>query len=205
MSYVLVLRENYGWQVCEERLLELWPQPYHPTPQVEGDAAGVTTRGVRPRLPVNHTFFFLCHGFIKFMYINKYLWKQDFNVCILGVTMWTTFYPNQWVWILPVGVDFASGCGFCQWVWIWKPHRPDSLLYHVIYTQAWYNEFDLPMLINIPAKPLNHDIVSVHFNHFYCMGICNKLTRHLSMLPYIYLNVVECWRLTSYIYALAKV
>ncbi len=33
--------------------------------------------------------------------------------------------------------------------------------------------------INIPAKPLpNHDIVSVHFNHFPCMGICNKLTRH---------------------------
>ncbi len=31
----------------------------------------------------------------------------------------------------------------------------------------------------IPAKPLhNHDIVSVHFNHFHCMGICHKLRRH---------------------------
>ncbi len=36
------------------------------------------------------------------------------------------------------------------------------------------------------------DIVSVHFNNFYCMGICDKLTRHLSMLTYIYLNVDEC-------------
>ncbi len=45
----------------------------------------------------------------------------------------------------------------------------------------------------IPAKPLyNRDIVSVHFNNFYYMGICNKLTRHLSMLTYIYLNVDEC-------------
>ncbi len=48
-------------------------------------------------------------------------------------------------------------------------------------------------LLNIPAKPLhNHDIVSVHFNHFHCMGICNKLSRHLSMLNYIYLKVGEC-------------
>ncbi len=45
----------------------------------------------------------------------------------------------------------------------------------------------------IPAKPLhNHDIVSVHFNHFHCMGICDKLSRHLYMLTYIYFNVDEC-------------
>ncbi len=31
----------------------------------------------------------------------------------------------------------------------------------------------------IPAKPLhNSDTGSVHFNHFYCMGICDKLSRH---------------------------
>ncbi len=42
----------------------------------------------------------------------------------------------------------------------------------------------------IPAKPLhNHDIV--HFNHFPCTGICDKLSKHLSMLIYIYLNVNE--------------
>ncbi len=33
----------------------------------------VTTRVVRPHAPVNHMVFFLCHGFIKFMYINKTL------------------------------------------------------------------------------------------------------------------------------------
>ncbi len=33
----------------------------------------------------------------------------------------------------------------------------------------------------------NHDIVSVHFNHFYCMEICNKLRRDLAMVTYIYL------------------
>ncbi len=41
----------------------------------------------------------------------KYWWKEDFNFCILRVTMWTTLCPNQWVWILPVGLDFASGSG----------------------------------------------------------------------------------------------
>ncbi len=45
----------------------------------------------------------------------------------------------------------------------------------------------------IPAKPShNSDTDSVHFNHFYCMGICDKLSRHFFMLTYIYLNVDEC-------------
>ncbi len=45
----------------------------------------------------------------------------------------------------------------------------------------------------IPAKPLhNCDIVSVHFKQFHWMGICDKLSRHLSMLTFIYLNVDEC-------------
>ncbi len=70
-----IKRKPYGWQVCEERLLELWPQPYHPRPQVKGDAARVTTRVVCPHAPVNHMVFFLCHGFIKFMYINKIFMK----------------------------------------------------------------------------------------------------------------------------------
>ncbi len=34
--------------------------------------------------------------------------------------------------------------------------------------------------------------VSVYFNNFPCMGICDKLSRHLSMLTYTYLNVNEC-------------
>ncbi len=43
-----------------------------------------------------------------------------------------------------------------------------------------------------PTIDIKYGIVSVHFNHFHCMGICNKLSRHLSMLTYIYLNVDEC-------------
>ncbi len=42
----------------------------------------------------------------------------------------------------------------------------------------------------IPSKPLhNHYIVSVHFNYFPCMVLCNKLSRDLTMLTCIYLNV----------------
>ncbi len=33
--------------------------------------------------------------------------------------------------------------------------------------------------------------VSVHFNNFSCMGICDTLIRHLSMLTYIYFNVMD--------------
>ncbi len=45
-------------------------------PQVESDTAGVTMRGVRPHASFNHKVFFLCHGFIKIMYINKILMKR---------------------------------------------------------------------------------------------------------------------------------
>ncbi len=38
-------------------------------------AAGVTTSGVCPHASVNHMVFFLYHGFIIFMYINKILMK----------------------------------------------------------------------------------------------------------------------------------
>ncbi len=69
--------------------------------------------------------------------------------------MWTTLCANQ-----SVGLDFNSGSGFCQWVWIcqwawiWKPHGPDSLLYQVIYTQPWHKTLDKPialyLLIMVP-------------------------------------------------------
>ncbi len=32
----------------------------------------------------------------------------------------------------------------------------------------------------------NHDIVSVHFNHFNCTEICDKIRRNLSMFTYIW-------------------
>ncbi len=45
----------------------------------------------------------------------------------------------------------------------------------------------------IPDMSLhNHDIVSVHFDHYHCMEICDKLSRDLAMLTYIYLIVDDC-------------
>ncbi len=137
-------RKPYGWQVCKKGLLSLWPQLYHPRPAVSGDAAGVTTRGVRPLVPVNHMLFFLCHGFIKFMYIktideNKtliflYYVLQCELLCV--PTSVSGFY--QWVWILAVVLDFISGSGLSVGLDMKTPGA-DSILYHVIYTQPWHN------------------------------------------------------------------
>ncbi len=73
------------------------------------------------------------------------------------------------------------------------------ILYHMwssntrSYQQKWSGG-----CVFIPAKPLhNHDIVSVHFNHFYCKEICDKLSRDIAMLTYIYLNVDDCWLTSS--------
>ncbi len=39
----------------------------------------------------------------------------------------------------------------------------------------------------------SHEMVSVHFNNFYCTEICDNLRKDLVMFTYIYLNVDECW------------
>ncbi len=49
-------RKPYGWQVHEDGPLVV-TQPHHPRPAVSADTAGVTTRGVLPYAPVNHTVF----------------------------------------------------------------------------------------------------------------------------------------------------
>ncbi len=125
-----VKRKAYGRQVCEEGLLELLHQPYHRRLQVKGDAAGATMRRVHSHAPVNYMVFFLCHGFIKVMYINKILMKTRLRYFLYYVlqcdfiflyyvlqcellcvpTSGSGFY--QWVQILPVGLDFASGSGY---------------------------------------------------------------------------------------------
>ncbi len=60
------------------------------------------------------------------------------------------FYQWVWIcqWILPVGLDFASGSGLPVSLDM-KPHGPDSLLNHVIYTQPWHNEDELMLVNNI--------------------------------------------------------
>ncbi len=100
-------RKLYGWQVYEERLLELWPQAYYPRLQVEGDVAGATTRGVCPHAPVNIMVFFLCYSFIKIMYINKILRKTSLQF------LYITCYNVNYFVSQPVGLDYTSGPGFC--------------------------------------------------------------------------------------------
>ncbi len=108
----------------------------------------------------------------------------DFNFCILYVTMWTTLCPNQWVLILPEGLDFVSGSGFCQWVWmfqwvwIWKPHGPDSLLYHVIYTQPWHNNLDLVDSFCLLFLDIISNSIGSFFKHEQ-----NTHTKHSSISP----------------------
>ncbi len=54
-------------------------------------------------------------------------------------------------------------------------------------------QFSKILSVIIPAKLLhNRDIVSVHFNHFYCTEICDKLNRYIDMLTCIYLKVDDC-------------
>ncbi len=48
--------------------------------RVVDGVAGVTTSGVCPHAPVNHMGFFLCHGFIIFMHINKILMKTTLSL-----------------------------------------------------------------------------------------------------------------------------
>ncbi len=79
-----------------------------------------------------YDFLFLCHGFIKFMYINKNI---DENKTLI---FYITCYNGNYFVSQPVSLDFASISEFfqwvwiLQWVWIWKPYGPESLLYYVI-------------------------------------------------------------------------
>ncbi len=77
--------------------------------------------------------FFLCHDFIKFMYINKILMKTRliFYIMCYNVTLicYITCYNVNYFVSQPVGLDFTSGSGFYQWVWIfqWVRILPVSL------------------------------------------------------------------------------
>ncbi len=41
------------------------------------------------------------------------------------------------------------------------------------------------------------DTLSLHFNHFYCTEIFHKLKRDMAMLTHTYLDVDECWLISS--------
>ncbi len=46
--------------------------------------------------------------------------------------------------------------------------------------------------LQLPAPLHNFAIVSVHFNNFHCMEICDKLRMDLARFTYIHLNEDEC-------------
>ncbi len=97
--------------------------------------------------------------------------------------------------------DEFTICSLCQpflfYILVWALYN--ILLLVCKYYKIWNHKGVVyRWLLLITAKPLHDsDTVSVHFNHFYWMGICDKLSRHLYMLIYIYLNVDECWLISS--------
>ncbi len=94
----------------------------------------------------------------------------------------------------------------CVWLEarVWYIYR--TYLTTLSTCQSWVHSYTnqcIILHIYIPAKPLhNLDIVSVHFNHFPCMGIWDKLSRHL----YVNIHISQCgWVLINIFYAPAKV
>ncbi len=73
----------------------------------------------------------------------------------------------------------------------------------LLHCYSWFHKDPISILkchIYRSYLPLySCDLVSVHFNHFPCMEICNKLRRDIAMLNYIYmsLKVDECWLTSS--------
>ncbi len=92
----------------------------------------------------------------------------------------------QWVWILPVGLD-------CQWVWIWKPHGPDCLLYHVIYTQPWHNGV-YPFLTDIHSHHTYCPSVYIFLNMIVTKSITQSWHTSIWLLETIYIGLVRFLR-----------
>ncbi len=124
--------------MCEERLLELWPQLYHPRLQV-----------------------FLCNGFIKFTYINKILMKTRLQF------LYITCYNVNYFVSQPVGLDFASGSRYenlmgqtpCCIMWSTHNHGINIKDHLTIKLYDKRDNFNFPILncphlnINIPVNP----------------------------------------------------
>ncbi len=99
-------------------------------------------------------------------------------------------------WQVPIEIGLLS--------WTNLPWTMETYICH--WTQSshvWYFRYlskcwtYFSIVLYIPAKLQNHEIVSVHFNRCYCTDICDKLSRDLAMLTYIYLNVDNCWSTSS--------
>ncbi len=113
-------------------------------------------------------------------------------------------------------VDYSAHNFWIFWwfhTWILENDRASSAFDLIVILSVWSKRYeyelggnddreeqtaahilmDCQLTTFIPNKPShNNDTVSVHFNHFYCMEICDKLRRDLAMLTYLYVDVDEC-------------
>ncbi len=126
---------------------------------------------------------------------NDQIWGLQICFCVLGMYIFKG--PCQFSLL----EDWVRNCEclkFGQFLSTLRYALHNMKMYRISFLYIAPTVFWSDRTINIPAKPLyKRGTVSVHINHFYCMGICDKLIRHLYMLTYIYLNVDECWLTSS--------
>ncbi len=104
---------------------------------------------------------------MNFKIYTKYQWQLNITKCVTFEQRAHTFWPLLTLLWTKKSTIFHHGSN-------------SQLHVHCCFSQSQYSS----------AKPLqNDDIVSVHFNYFYCTVICDKLRRDLAMFTYIYLNV----------------
>ncbi len=70
------------------------------------------------------------------------------------------------------------------------PDLAESLVINVCHNSKVHRPRAQNSVYHIPANPLHyHDIVSIHFNHFYCMEILRQTKLGLS---YVSLHISQC-------------
>ncbi len=121
-----------------------------------------------------------------------------FDLILSGGLAW--YYQIMWSWPKPTryGTPAWPDQGIVTFYLILTESGSVSVEPVYDHTRVFCTQWYMAWCLNIPARPLhNHDIVSVHFNHFYCTEICDKLGKDLAMFTYIYLNMDECWLTSS--------
>ncbi len=145
---------------------ELRPQPYHPRPQVECDAVGVTTSGVCPNAPVNHMpwfYYIICIWMI-------YWWKQHLFFYIKCELLCVNSSINTFTYT--VGLDFTNRSAYedpmdhtlCYIMWSSHNHG----IKHDYFMTSHMNYYDVA-----------HDyIVIMHHRLFISKNITRQLNIH---------------------------
>ncbi len=146
---------------------------------------------------------YCCYGNHRYAWVTATCFYSNHRQLGLGaiatteILLWYTLHPHWWweyQWTSRFLEEVTNHGEWLLWLrthaWI-VPCCYISL--HVVSLQQVY----------IPAKPLhNCDIVSVHFNHFHCMGICRQTKK---ALIYVNLHISQHgWVLINIFYAPGK-